>query len=96
LVSDITKQISRDYDVLVEKEGVALRGTFLIDRQGVVRHAVINDLGLGRNIGEALRMVDALQHLENHGEVCPANWEKGEEAMKPSASGVANYLRAHR
>jgi peroxiredoxin (alkyl hydroperoxide reductase subunit C) len=94
LVADLTKQISRDYGVLLEG-GVALRGTFLIDREGVVKHAVLNDIGLGRNIDEAVRMVDALQHLEKHGEVCPANWTKGEEAMKPTPDGVSQYLSKH-
>ena len=75
--------------------GVALRGLFLIDKQGVVRHAVINDLPLGRSVDEALRMVDALQFHENHGEVCPANWREGQEAMKPTAEGVAEYLAKH-
>ena len=94
LVADLNKQISRDYGVLNE-DGVAFRGTFLIDKEGVVRHLVINDLGLGRNIDEALRMVDALQHLEQNGEVCPAGWHKGEEAMKPTQKGVAGYLAKH-
>jgi peroxiredoxin (alkyl hydroperoxide reductase subunit C) len=95
IVADLTKKIARDYGVLLEDGGVALRGLFLIDREGVVRHAVINDLPLGRNVDEALRMVDALRHYEKHGEVCPANWRQGEEAMKPSADGVAKYLAQH-
>ncbi len=95
LVADLTKQISRDYGVLLEDAGVALRGTFLINKEGVVKHQVINDLGLGRNIDEALRMVDALRHQEEHGEVCPANWTEGEEAMEPTAEGVARYLGEH-
>ncbi len=95
LVSDLTKQISRDYGVLLEAEGVALRGLFLIDKAGLVRHALINDLPLGRSVDEALRMVDALQFHEEHGQVCPANWHAGEEAMKPSAEGVAAYLAKH-
>jgi peroxiredoxin (alkyl hydroperoxide reductase subunit C) len=70
---------------------IAYRGTFLIDKQGVVRHCVINDF-LGRNIDDALRMVDALQYVEKHGEVCPANWEEGKEAMKATQEGVASYL----
>jgi peroxiredoxin (alkyl hydroperoxide reductase subunit C) len=94
LVADLTKEISRDYGVLLES-GVALRGTFLIDKDGVVKHSVINDLGLGRNIDETLRMVDALQHLERHGEVCPAGWNKGDDAMKPTAKGVSDYLSSH-
>jgi peroxiredoxin (alkyl hydroperoxide reductase subunit C) len=95
LVADLNKQISRDYGVLLEEGGVALRGTFLIDKEGVVKHAVINDLGLGRNIDEEVRMVDALKHHEEYGEVCPANWSKGDDAMKPTADGVAGYLGKH-
>ncbi len=91
LVADITKQISADYDVLFDGS-VALRGSFLIDREGVVRHQVVNDLPLGRNIDEMLRMVDALQFHEKHGEVCPANWEKGKKAMEPTPEGVASFL----
>jgi len=94
LVADITKNISRDYGVLFD-EAVALRGLFLIDKEGIVRHSTINDLPLGRNVDEALRMVDALQYFEQHGEVCPANWKPGEEAMKPTAEGVAEYLAKH-
>jgi peroxiredoxin (alkyl hydroperoxide reductase subunit C) len=76
-------------------ESVALRGLFLIDKEGVVRHELVNDLPLGRSVDEALRMLDALQFSEEHGEVCPANWHPGEEAMKPTAEGVANYLSTH-
>jgi len=94
MVADITKSISREYGVLFN-EAVALRGLFLIDTKGVVRHAVVNDLPLGRSVEEALRMVDALQFFEKNGEVCPANWEPGEKAMKPSAEGVKEYLKAH-
>ena len=94
LVADLSKSISRDYGVLFD-EAVALRGLFLIDKEGIVRHCVVNDLPLGRNVDEAIRMVDALQFFEEHGEVCPANWQKGEEAMKPSAEGVAEYLAKH-
>lgn len=92
IVADLTKQIARDYDVLIEDAGVALRGTFLIDGNFVVRHQVVNDLPLGRNIEEAIRMVDTLQFVEEHGEVCPAGWQKGKKAMKPNAEGVASYL----
>ena len=95
LVADMTKKISRRYGVLLKDAGVALRGTFLIDREGVVKHAVVNDLGLGRNIDETLRTLDALQHLEQNGEVCPANWNKGDDAMKPTGDGVADYLTKH-
>ena len=94
LVADLDKSISRQYGVLLDA-GIALRGTFLIDREGVVRHAVINDLPLGRNTDEALRMVDALQFHEQHGDVCPANWIEGKEAMTPTAAGVAEYLTKH-
>jgi peroxiredoxin (alkyl hydroperoxide reductase subunit C) len=95
LVADLTKQISRDYGVLIEEAGVALRGTFLIDRDGKIRHYVINDLPLGRNVDEAIRMVEALQFHEEHGEVCPANWQKGKSGMKDTAEGVASYLKEH-
>lgn len=94
LVADLDKSIARKYRVLLDG-GVALRGLFLIDPQGKIRHAVINDLPLGRSVDEALRMVDALQFVDKHGEVCPANWHAGEEAMKPSAEGVAKYLAKH-
>ena len=92
MVADLTKSIARDYDVLVGG-AVAFRGTFMIDGNGVVRHQVVNDLPLGRNVDEALRMVDALQFHEEHGEVCPAGWERGDEGMKASAEGVAKYLK---
>ncbi|EES88827.1 peroxiredoxin [Helicobacter canadensis] len=91
MVSDITKQISRDYEVLID-EAVALRGSFLIDKNQVVRHAVINDLPLGRNMDEMLRMCDALTFFEENGEVCPAGWNKGDKGMKADAKGVAEYL----
>lgn len=91
LLADLDKRIARAYGVLFN-ESVALRGLFLIDRNGVVRHSVINDLPLGRNVDEAIRMVDALQFFEQHGEVCPANWQKGKSGMKPTAEGVAEYL----
>ncbi|MDD2478949.1 MAG: peroxiredoxin [Victivallaceae bacterium] len=91
MVSDITKEISKSFGLLFDKS-VALRGLFLIDREGVIRHSVVNDLPLGRSTTEALRMVDALQFFEENGEVCPANWHQGEEGMKASAEGVAAYL----
>jgi peroxiredoxin (alkyl hydroperoxide reductase subunit C) len=94
LIADLNKDISRAYDVLTEG-GVALRGLFLIDKEGIVRHQIVNDLGLGRNIDEALRVLDALQFSEKHGEVCPANWTEGKEGMKPTADGVASYLKDH-
>ena len=95
LVADFQKTISQDYGLLLEG-GMALRGTFLIDRDGVVQHSTVNALGLGRNIDEMIRLVDALQHLEEHGEVCPANWNKGDDAMTPTAEGVAKYLSEHK
>jgi peroxiredoxin (alkyl hydroperoxide reductase subunit C) len=95
LVADIHKQISKDYGVLLEEAGISLRGTFLIDKEGVVKSAVLNDPALGRNIDETLRTLDALKHSEKYGEVCPANWTEGEEAMKPTAEGVASYLSKH-
>ncbi|MBU5635422.1 peroxiredoxin [Geomonas sp. Red69] len=92
LVEDLDKSIARSYGILLN-ESVALRGLFLIDTKGVVRHTVINDLPLGRSVGEALRMLDALQFVETHGgEVCPANWQEGEDSMKASTAGVAEYL----
>ena len=94
LVSDMTKKISNDYGVLLE-DGVSLRGLFLIDKEGIVRHQLINDLPLGRNVEEALRIVDALQFTEEHGDVCPANWRPGEDAMTPTPEGVAEYLTKH-
>ena len=105
LVSDLSKTIAENYDVLMgeydynedgEMEFIgsakAYRGLFLIDKQGVVRHQVVNDEPLGRNIDEAIRMVDALQYYEEHGEVCPANWHKGEAALKETADSIADYL----
>lgn len=94
LVSDLSKQISRDFDVLLN-ESVALRGSFLIGIDGIVRHAVINDLPLGRNVDEMLRMVDAMLFTNEYGEVCPAGWNKGDEGMKASTDGVAEYLAKH-
>ncbi len=94
LVADLTKQIARDYDVLLD-DAVALRGSFLIDVDGTVRHAVINDLPLGRNIDEMIRMVDTMIFTNEHGEVCPAGWAKGDEGMKADTEGVAEYLAKH-
>lgn len=94
LVSDLDKSISRNYDVLLEG-GIALRGSFLIDKDGTVRHAVINDLPLGRNIDEMLRMVDAMHFTNEYGEVCPAGWNKEKAGMKASTNGVASYLAEH-
>ena len=94
LVADLNKSIARDYDVLFSDQ-VALRGSFLIDREGVVQHQIVNNLPLGRNIDEMLRMIDALQFTEEYGEVCPAGWTKGKEGMKGSPDGVADYLAKH-
>ena len=94
LVQDLNKDIAKSYGILFNGS-VALRGLFLIDPTGKVRHSIINDLPLGRNVDEALRMVDAVQFSDTHGEVCPANWKQGEEAMKPTAEGVASYLAKH-
>jgi len=91
LVADLSKQIARDYDVLLD-DAVALRGSFLIDADGTVRHAVINDLPLGRNIDEMIRMVDTMLFTNEHGEVCPAGWVKGDEGMTATTEGVAQYL----
>lgn len=92
LVSDINKTIARDYDVLIPNDGVALRGAFLIDGQGVVRHQTVNDLPLGRNIDEFIRLIEALDFHEEHGEVCPANWEKGAKTMSPDSEGLKAYF----
>ncbi|MCD4698038.1 MAG: peroxiredoxin [Bacteroidales bacterium] len=109
LVSDLSKTISENYDVLAGEfdydedddlsifDGVpvAYRGLFLIDKQGVVRHQVVNDLPLGRSVDEAIRVVDALQYHEEHGEVCPADWKPGDDTMTETAESVANYLATH-
>ena len=94
LVAYLNKNIARDFDVLFN-ESIALRGSFLIDEEGVVRHQLINDLPLGRNIDEMLRMVDALAFHTEHGEVCPAGWQDGKPGMKGSTEGVAEYLSEH-
>ena len=95
LVADVKHEICRAFDVEFSPAGVAFRGSFLIDKNGTVRHQVVNDLPLGRNVDEMLRMVDALQFTEEHGEVCPAGWNKGKAGMKASTAGVAEYLAAH-
>jgi len=91
LISDINKEISQKYGVLLEN-GIALRGTFIIDTSGIIRHATLNDLPLGRNVAETLRLLDAIQFNEKHGEVCPAGWNKGDTAIKPDAQGISDYL----
>lgn len=93
LISDIHKSIARDYDVLKEDEGIAFRGLFLIDRTGVIRHQLVNDLPLGRSVDEVLRLVDALIFHEMHGEVCPANWTTGSKSMKPTEEGLAAFFK---
>jgi peroxiredoxin (alkyl hydroperoxide reductase subunit C) len=93
LVADLSKQIARDYDVLIG-ETVALRGLFLIDKQGIVRHQVVNDLPLGRSVDETLRMVQALQYFEQHGEVCPANWKEGARTIKPTVNDSKSFFSA--
>ncbi len=108
IVSDLSKTIAENYGVLAgeyeyNEDGtikfigapVAYRGLFLIDKEGIIRHSVINDLPLGRSIDEAIRMVDALQHFEKYGEVCPADWKEGDDAMKATQNGVADYLSKH-
>ena len=92
IVSDINKTISRDFGVLFEEEGIAYRGLFLLDKQGIVRHLLINDLPLGRSVDEAIRMLDALQFFETNGEVCPANWHKGDKTMQPDKEGLEAYF----
>ncbi len=108
IVADLDKTISDSFGVLAgeydyDETGklvfkgapVAYRGLFLIDKKGIIRHSVINDLSLGRDVNEALRIVDALHHFEEYGEVCPANWKEGDDAMKASTDGVADYLSTH-
>lgn len=94
LVADLDKKISEDYGVLADG-GIAFRGLFLIDKDGIVQHSLVNNLPLGRNIDEAVRMVDALQHHEQNGEVCPANWKKGADAMKPGPKESQEYFNSH-
>jgi peroxiredoxin (alkyl hydroperoxide reductase subunit C) len=94
MVADLTKSIARDYDVLLN-DSVAFRANFMIDKNFKVRHELVNDLPLGRNVDEALRMVDALNFHEEHGEVCPAGCNKGQAGMTPTAEGVASYLKAN-
>ncbi|MEM9589373.1 MAG: peroxiredoxin [Planctomycetota bacterium] len=93
LVADLNKQISREYDVLLDG-GIALRGLFLIDKEGLVRHQVVNDLPLGRSVDEALRMVKALQYFETNGEVCPANWKEGSRTIKPGVDESKEFFSA--
>lgn len=94
IVSDINKTISRDYCVLSFDQGVSYRGLFLIDKEGEIRHQLINDLPLGRSVDEAIRMLDALIFHEKHGEVCPANWHEGEKTMIPDDAGLKKYFQS--
>ena len=94
MVADLNKKICLDYGVLLE-DGIALRGVFILDKDGIIRHQLVNDLPLGRNIDEIIRILDALQFHEAQGEVCPANWRPGEDAMTPTPEGVAEYLAKH-
>lgn len=94
LIADMTKSISKDYGVLIPEGGIALRGLFLIDRDGIVRHQLVNDLPLGRSVEEAIRLVDALQFFEKNGEVCPANWHPGERTIKPNPKDSREYFAA--
>ena len=95
LIADLTHAICKAYDVETPNGAVAFRGSFLIDKKGTVRHQVVNDLPLGRNVDEMLRMIDALQFTEEHGEVCPAGWKNGDAGMTASPDGVASYLASH-
>jgi peroxiredoxin (alkyl hydroperoxide reductase subunit C) len=95
MVADVKHDITRAYGIEHPEAGVALRASFLIDREGIVQHQVVNNLPLGRNVDEMLRMVDALQYTEEHGEVCPAGWNKGDQGMRPTSNGVADYLASN-
>lgn len=92
LVSDLNKTIATDYGVLMPQEGIAYRGLFLIDKEGIIRHQTVNDLPLGRSVDEALRILDAWLYFEKNGEVCPANWQQGKQAFKPSYEGLKTYF----
>jgi peroxiredoxin (alkyl hydroperoxide reductase subunit C) len=94
MLADVDKSITEAYDMRTDP-GIALRGSFLIDKDGIVQHQVVNALNLGRNVDEMLRMVDSLQFTEEHGEVCPAGWNKGDSGMQGSTEGVAKYLAKH-
>lgn len=92
LIADLNKTIAKDYDVLIPHEGIAYRGLFLIDKEGIVRHQVVNDLPLGRSVSETLRILDALIYFEKHGEVCPANWQQGKKTLKPTHESLELYF----
>ena len=93
LIADVTKEISKNFGVLLDT-GVALRGTFIIDPAGVIRQSTINDLPVGRNIDEAIRLIKAFQFVEKHGEVCPANWDEGKKTMKADPTGSKEYFKS--
>lgn len=95
LLADFTKKISKDYGVLIEEAGVALRGLFVIDDKDVIQHSTINNLGVGRNVDEIIRLVEAFQYVASHGEVCPANWKKGGDTMKPDPKGSQDWFKKH-
>lgn len=92
LIADLNKTIARDYNVLINSQGIAYRGLFLIDKEGVVRHETINDLPIGRSVDETLRILDAWIYFENNGEVCPANWKPGNQGFKPTEAGIQSYF----
>ena len=92
LLADLSKKIAGDYGVLMQDAGIALRGLFIINKDGILKHATINHLDLGRNIDEVLRNLDAIDFSEENGEVCPANWKKGDKAMKPTAESLKQYM----
>ncbi len=95
LIADTTKELSRKYGVLLEDKGIALRGLFLIDEEGLLRHTVVNDLPLGRSVEEAIRIVDALSFFQKNGEVCPANWKPGGDTIKPNPKDSKEYFKKH-
>jgi len=95
MIADVKHEITKAYGIEHPEEGVAMRASFLIDKEGIVQHQVVNNLPLGRNVDEMLRVIDALQFTEEYGEVCPAGWQKGEKGMKPTTEGVSEYLEAN-
>lgn len=95
ILADLSKKIARDYEVLIEEAGVALRGLFIIDDKNVIQHATINNLSVGRNVNETLRLVEAYQYTAKNGEVCPAGWNKGDEGMKPNPDGSKTWFKKH-
>lgn len=96
ILADMNKNIARDYEVLIEEAGIALRGLFVIDDKGVIQHSTINNLSVGRNVEETLRLVEAYQYTAKHGEVCPAGWSKGQDTMKPDPQGSKDWFKKHK